>query len=142
MKKMTYKFNLNYLKNAFPNVDVKRTSEKYLEQITPFLKVRFKYHTVKVQNIKQKGDEELHDVHFDCDSRQEEIQTTSIVRSHISSMFKNATEWIVDIDDPADKGKPDDVIVDASSSDVIPEVTTEAEPEEKPKKRMKKTIAE
>lgn len=137
MKKMTYKFNLNYLKNSFPNVDIKKTSEKYLEQITPFLKVRFKYHTVKVQNVKQKGDEELHDVHFDCDSRQEEIQTTSIVRTHITTMFKNANEWIIYVDDPDEKGKTDNT-VDATVNEPTTEVEIEAIPEDKPKRKIKK----
>lgn len=94
-KKMTYQFNLNYLKNIDENIDIPATTKKYAALMKPFLTTRFKYYKVTVKAIKTDSDAEMHDVHFDADSRNEEIQTTSIVRSHITTMFKTAKEWIV-----------------------------------------------
>ena len=48
-----------------------------------------------VKNIKSSDDAEIHDILFDADSRQEEIQTISNVRHHITNVFKDAPNWLV-----------------------------------------------
>ena len=94
-KKLTYKFNLNYLKNVDENIDIPASTKNYLALAKPFIAERFRFHKVTVSAVRSKSDAEMHDITFDADSRQEEIQTTSIVRSHISTLLKRASEWIV-----------------------------------------------
>lgn len=94
-KSIVYKFNLNYLKNVNPDIDVAETTKKYKEIMLPYLQERFRNFTVKVQAVRSKTDDELHDVEFKgIDNRTEEIQINSMFRRHLTVMFEKAPEWL------------------------------------------------